>query len=120
MERSLLRRASYRQESNWSATASGVVFLYAEQWASTPKDGRSPDMMGYQRGLLSAVTESAQLVWLALTPRNDARRIYGLLGEHSCIGEDSRFMNLGYWADSSVQTLDAASRALSILLAETA
>ncbi|MFY0567118.1 SAM-dependent methyltransferase [Archangium lansingense] len=49
-----------------------------------------------------------------------AERLYSLLSTHNLLAEQSLSMNLGYWKDSSLRTLDQASQALTELLGQTA
>ncbi|HEX8821017.1 MAG TPA: methyltransferase domain-containing protein [Archangium sp.] len=75
---------------------------------------------GYARGFANAASEALRLLGLLLLPGGDARRIYGLLGSAHVVGEQSLFMNLGYWAEPSVRTFDEASAALVDLVGRTA
>jgi cyclopropane fatty-acyl-phospholipid synthase-like methyltransferase len=47
-------------------------------------------------------------------------RFYTLLSTHNLLSEQGLSMNLGYWEDPSLQTLDEASRALAELLGQEA
>jgi ubiquinone/menaquinone biosynthesis C-methylase UbiE len=72
---------------------------------------------GFARGFWSAAGEAMKLLGLLVSPRQDARDIYTLLDDHALLGEQSMFLNLGYWADPAVRTFDQASEALVDLLA---
>ncbi|MFI6870306.1 methyltransferase domain-containing protein [Nocardia sp. NPDC050406] len=54
-----------------------------------------------------------------LPPGRRAGRVYDVVGPHNLFGEDSLFINLGYWRDNP-RTLDEASRALARLVAREA
>lgn len=76
---------------------------------------------GFARGFGSAFSEALGLLGLLVRPRaGDARRIYDLLGTNHLAGEQSLYLNLGYWADASVRTFDEASVALVDLVGSTA
>ena len=75
----------------------------------------------YEGGWLRAAEEAARLVSLMLWPfGRRAERFYAFLSTHNLLAEETLFMNLGYWADPTVQTLDEAARALAGLLGEAA
>ncbi|EPX57192.1 McyJ [Cystobacter fuscus DSM 2262] len=77
--------------------------------------------MRYEGSWPRAVLEGAALLRLVLGPSSGRpERFYTLLSTHNLLSEHSLFMNLGYWADSGVRTLDEASRALTALLGQTA
>src|SRR5688500_1149023 len=69
-------------------------------------------------GLLGRTREALGFAALLLPGRRHARRIYDFLTGHNLPGEDSLFINLGYWADPGVRTIDDASRALADAVAE--
>jgi len=63
--------------------------------------------------------ESLSLLSLMLLPRrNRSRQVYELLGEDNNLGDQSRYINLGYWKDA--QHYDQASEALASLVGEKA
>lgn len=62
---------------------------------------------------------SLRLLWLLVSPvRSHPDRVYRLLATDNNLGENTRFLNLGYWKTAT--TYDDACRALAHLLAERA
>ncbi|WP_224364563.1 SAM-dependent methyltransferase [Hyalangium versicolor] len=75
----------------------------------------------YEGSWPRAFLEGAALLRLVLEPSGKRpERFYTFLSTHNLLSEHSLFMNLGYWADPRVRTLDEASRALAELLGRTA
>lgn len=71
------------------------------------------------RSLRSTLREVVQLAGLFLHPsRGRARALYDFLGTDNNLGEETLFLNLGYWKDAC--RYDDACRALAALLAEAA
>lgn len=69
-----------------------------------------------RRSLWRSGTETLRLLWLFLSPRrSDPARIYELLGTDNNLGDETRFLNLGYWKEA--ETYDEACAALARLLA---
>ncbi|MFL5321291.1 MAG: class I SAM-dependent methyltransferase [Myxococcaceae bacterium] len=65
--------------------------------------------------------ETFEFLKVGLIPSDDdPRPLYALLHEKNLPGRDSRFINLGYWADEQTVEFDEASRALAHLLAKAA
>ncbi len=50
----------------------------------------------------------------------DARPLYALLGPENLPGEQSRYINLGFWRDSGLRSFDEGAAALADLLADKA
>lgn len=69
--------------------------------------------------LLQRIKESSQLLSLFFLPsRSRSQLVYDMLGEHNNLGQDTRFLNLGYWRNA--QNYDQACRDLALLLAQKA
>ncbi|QSQ19085.1 methyltransferase domain-containing protein [Pyxidicoccus parkwayensis] len=65
--------------------------------------------------------EALHLLWVGIWPfGHDPGRVYRALGTRNLAGEQSLFINLGYWKDSRVHSLDEASRSLADLLGRAA
>lgn len=68
---------------------------------------------------MGSFTDALRLASLFLRPgKGDTRTLYELLGTHNRLGDDTHYLNLGYWKDAT--TYDAACRDLAHLLATTA
>lgn len=75
----------------------------------------------YERGWLQAAREVTEIARLMLWPSGPrSERLYSLLSTYNLLAEQSLSMNLGYWKDPSLRTLDEASQALAELLGQTA
>lgn len=75
----------------------------------------------YEGSWSHAILEGVALLRLVLEPSGGRPdRFYNCLSTHNLLSEHSLFMNLGYWADPRVRTLDEASHALAALLGQTA
>lgn len=66
------------------------------------------------------VRETLQFLKVGLFPHQDVRPLYALLHEDNLPGEQTRFINLGYWEGDHVQAFDDGARALAKKLAERA
>ena len=67
------------------------------------------------------VRQTLELLRVGLLPsEEDARALYALLGPENLPGEQSRFINLGYWADAEHHRYDQGATALADRLAEAA
>src|SRR5688572_6741854 len=72
-------------------------------------------------GFWTLLRETFDFIRVGLIPGGaDPRPLYALLEPHNLVGEASRFINLGYWADRSTVGLDAGARALADVLASAA
>lgn len=65
--------------------------------------------------------EWRRMAWVALSPGDAPKtgRIYDVVGTRNLFGEESLFINFGYWANNP-ETLDEASRELARLVARAA
>lgn len=68
---------------------------------------------------MKTFTDTVKILSLMLGPsRKRSRSVYDLLGRDNNLGNDTRYLNLGYWKDAS--DYDAACRALAVRVGEKA
>lgn len=68
---------------------------------------------------MAKLRDALSLLWLLVGPkRSRPERTYRLLGAEQNLGDKTRFLNLGYWAEA--RHYDDACAALAVLLAERA
>jgi cyclopropane fatty-acyl-phospholipid synthase-like methyltransferase len=78
-------------------------------------------MARYEKDWIHAAKSGVELLRLIFWPfGGGAERYYEFLGTDNLVSEQSMSINVGYWADPSVRTLDEASRALAELLGQAA